>query len=157
MRKLIVALSALTVLFAAPAFAASSPAKGTVDDAHRKLSFSGSVDTPVNPYNTIDDGCSGPDSDFCDHYALTVHPDGGAAGYDLKVTLTPGSAVDDIDIYVYDSKGKLLAASEKDRGLKETILLKAPKAGTYDVRINGYLTPVAPTYKGTAELVKPVR
>jgi hypothetical protein len=118
-----------------------------------KVKYSGSVDVPVNPYNEIDDACSGPDADLCDRMKITVDPNVGGGTYGLKVTAVPGSPATDIDIYLYDAKGKMLIASENLPGTKESFTLKTPVKGTYELRISGYAA-VVPSYTGTVELVK---
>jgi hypothetical protein len=155
MRKLVVAISALSILFAAPAFAATKPAKATLNEATQKVTFSGNVDFPANVFNQVVDGCSGPDASFCDHFALKVDTAGSVAGYDVVINL-PVAADQDLDLYVYDAKGKQVGVSGNNPGVKERVILKAPKNGVYDVAISGFLG-VDSAYKGTAELKKPVK
>lgn len=84
-------------------------------------------------------------------YALSV-PSGLSA---LRISIDWGNPAMDLDLYVYDPNGNLVASSAT-LNMPEAVAIPNPQAGTWTVVVEGYLnTPV--TYNGFAEGDKLVR
>ena len=89
----------------------------------------------------------GPAVEAEDNYTLNI-PSGASA---LRVSTTWGDPVNDLDLYVYDPNGSLVASSTDFGTLGEAVSVPNPAAGAYRVQLKGYLnTPVV--YEGHAEV-----
>ncbi|ACO47893.1 S8 family serine peptidase [Deinococcus deserti] len=86
-----------------------------------------------------------------DKHAVSV-PAGSSA---LRVATEWGNAVYDLDLYVYDPAGQLMASSAQGVSTGEAVTVSNPVAGTWTVELRGYLN-AATTYSGTAEVDKVV-
>ncbi len=82
-----------------------------------------------------------------DNYSLTV-PAGASA---LRVETDWGNPGYDLDLYVYDPSGNLLASSAAFGTPSEAVAIPNPVAGDYRVQLKGYLNGPTP-YTGTAEI-----
>ena len=67
----------------------------------------------------------------------------------LRVTTDWGNPALDLDMYVYDPSGNLVASSAAGTSAKESVAIAYPVAGSWRVQLKGYLnTPTS--YTGTA-------
>ncbi len=82
-----------------------------------------------------------------DNYSLSV-PAGASA---LRIVTDWGNPALDLDLYVYDPSGNLIASSAQGASVSEGVAIPNPAAGSYRVQLKGYLN--TPTnYTGTAEI-----
>lgn len=81
-----------------------------------------------------------------DNYTLTV-PSGASA---FKIKTDWGNPAYDLDLYVYDGAGKLIASSAQGASRSEEVVIPSPVAGTYRVQLKGWLN-AQTGYTGTAE------
>ena len=130
---------------------AATPAGGSISAAHPGVGWSGGPFAAPNATGNVLDApdCSAPDS--CDDFALHVDtPSGYGKDHQLKVSVRWADAAADFDLYLLDGKGDTVAtaASSSDPEL----ILAAPKAGTYTVRVVPY-APLGDSYRATAKLV----
>jgi serine protease AprX len=73
----------------------------------------------------------------------------------LRIGIDWGNPALDLDLYVYDPNGNLVASSAT-LNMPEAVAIPSPQAGSWTVVVEGYLnTPV--TYDGFAEGDKLVR
>ena len=80
-------------------------------------------------------------------HALSV-PSGANA---LRITTDWGNPAFDLDLYVYDPSGNLVASSANGVSVSEAVSIPRPVAGTWRVQLKGYLnTPTS--YTGTAQV-----
>jgi serine protease AprX len=81
------------------------------------------------------------------NYSLSV-PAGASA---LRIETDWGNPAYDLDLYVYDPSGNLIASSADFGTPSEAVAIPSPAAGSYRVQLKGYLN--GPTsYTGTAEV-----
>ena len=139
----------LTVLGSADA---ATPTQGTVSaGGDHGVSWKGGPFVAPNATGTALDApdCSAPDS--CDDFTLHVDaPSTYGRQHQLKVTVKWSNAAADFDIYLLNGKGESVAtaASSSDPEL----ILAAPKAGDYTVRVVPF-NPLGESYQATAKLV----
>lgn len=81
----------------------------------------------------------------CDHFSLDVP----AAGTE-QVGISWSSADNDFDLYVYDSSGNLVAASDGGWGTSEIVTFAPAAAGRYEIRVVPFFV-VASDYSGSAK------
>lgn len=81
------------------------------------------------------------------NYTLSV-PSGASA---LRVEADWGNPAYDLDLYVYDPSGKLVASSAVFATPSEAVAIPNPGAGSYRVQLKGWLNGPTP-YTGTAEI-----
>lgn len=84
-----------------------------------------------------------------DNHNVTI-PSGASA---VKIKTDWGNPAYDLDLYVYDGAGKLIASSAQGASAFEEVVIPNPVAGTYRVQLKGWLNPQT-TYTGTAETEK---
>jgi serine protease AprX len=83
-----------------------------------------------------------------EHNHSLVVPSGKQA---LRITTDWGNPAYDLDLYVYDPSGNLVASSAAGTSLSESVSIPRPAAGTWRVQLKGYLN--GPTsYTGTAQV-----
>jgi serine protease AprX len=97
-------------------------------------------------------GTVGPAADLLaveseDNYTLSV-PSGASA---LRVETDWGNPAYDLDLYVYDPSGNLVASSADFGTPSEAVAIPNPVAGNYRVQLKGWLNGPTP-YTGTAEI-----
>jgi serine protease AprX len=69
----------------------------------------------------------------------------------LRISTTWGNPALDLDLYVYDPSGNLVASSANGTSVSEAVSIPRPVAGTWRVQLKGFLnTPTS--YTGTAEV-----
>jgi serine protease AprX len=69
----------------------------------------------------------------------------------LRIATTWGNPALDLDLYVYDPSGNLVASSANGTSVSEAVSIPRPVAGTWRVQLKGFLnTPTS--YTGTAEV-----
>ena len=68
----------------------------------------------------------------------------------LRITTTWGNPAFDLDLYVYDPSGNLVASSANGTSVAESVSIPRPAAGTWRVQLKGYLN-TATSYTGSAE------
>jgi hypothetical protein len=133
---------------------AAAPASGKISAGgdHSTKWTGGPFAAPNVTGNALDaPDCSAPQS--CDDFKLHVTaPKGYGAGHQLQVKVGWNDPVSDFDIYLLDGKGNSVAtaATQADPEL----ILAAPKAGDYTVRVVPYAPVPGETYTATASLVK---
>jgi Bacterial pre-peptidase C-terminal domain len=131
---------------------AATPTQGTVSaGGDHGVSWKGGPFVAPNATGTALDApdCSAPDS--CDDFTLHVNaPSTYGRQHQLKVTVKWSNAAADFDIYLLNGKGESVAtaASSSDPEL----ILAAPKAGDYTVRVVPF-SPLGEGYEATAKLV----
>ena len=131
---------------------AATPAEGTVSaGGDHGVSWTGGPFAAPNVTGTALDtpDCSAPES--CDDFTLHVDtPSTYGRDHQLKVSVKWENAAADFDIYLLNGKGESVAtaASSSDPEL----ILAAPKAGKYTVRVVPF-APVGESYRATARLV----
>lgn len=81
-----------------------------------------------------------------DNHNVSV-PSGTSA---LKIKTDWGNPAYDLDLYVYDAAGKLVASSASGASASEEVMIPNPAAGTYRVQLKGFVNPQT-SYQGTAE------
>ncbi|MFC4637390.1 S8 family serine peptidase [Deinococcus hohokamensis] len=84
-----------------------------------------------------------------DNHNVTV-PSGASA---VKIKTDWGNPAYDLDLYVYDAAGKLIASSANGASASEEVVIPNPVAGTYRVQLKGFINPQT-AYTGTAETDK---
>jgi len=82
-----------------------------------------------------------------DNHDLVV-PSGASA---VRIKTSWGVPAYDLDLYVYDSTGKLIASSAQAASESEAVVIPSPAPGTYRVQLKGWLNPQT-SYQGTAEI-----
>lgn len=80
-------------------------------------------------------------------HALAV-PAGANA---LRITTHWGNPAYDLDLFVYDPSGNLVASSANGTSVSEAVSIPRPVAGTWRVQLKGYLN-AATAYTGSAEM-----
>ncbi|WP_189004802.1 S8 family serine peptidase, partial [Deinococcus malanensis] len=85
-----------------------------------------------------------------EHNHDVVVPTGASA---VKIKTDWGNPAYDLDLYVYDTAGKLIASSTQGASVSEDVVIPNPVAGTYRVQLKGFLN-AQTSYKGTAEIDK---
>jgi serine protease AprX len=69
----------------------------------------------------------------------------------LRITTTWGNPAFDLDLYVFDPSGNLVASSANGTSVSEAVSIPNPAAGTWRVQLKGFLnTPTS--YTGTAQV-----
>jgi serine protease AprX len=71
----------------------------------------------------------------------------------LRITTDWGNPAFDLDLYVYDPSGNLVASSANGTSVSEAVSIPRPVAGTWRVQLKGYLN-TATAYTGSAEVDK---
>jgi len=69
----------------------------------------------------------------------------------LRITTTWGNPAFDLDLYVFDPSGNLVASSANGTSVSEAVSIPHPAAGTWRVQLKGYLN-TATSYTGTAQV-----
>ncbi|AFZ66381.1 S8 family serine peptidase [Deinococcus peraridilitoris] len=87
-----------------------------------------------------------------DTHTLSV-PSGTSA---LRVNTDWGNPAYDLDLYVYDPSGKLVASSTQGASVSEEVSIPSPVAGEWKVVLEGYLN-ASTSYTGTAAVDQVVR
>ena len=144
-------LLALGVLGTVSTADAAAPAGGTVGDTARTVGWTGGPLLVANQTGNVGDPVCTPAGD-CDDFALSVDvPAGYGDTHDLRVSVTWDDAVADLDLYLLDAAGAVVAtaASSDD---PEVLTVPAPAAGTYTVRVVPF-TPLTTSYDASATLV----
>ncbi len=143
-RIIVLAMATLCVLVAGTAEAAN-PAKGTLSNKKKSLSWTGTF-TLSEPLNE----CTGPDDPICDHFMLKIDLKDGAR---VRIVIPSPSAASDIDFYVYAPNGALVANSGNLIGEAESAEFRHSGRFTgkvYEVRVDPYVVPPGTSYKATA-------
>ncbi|AFZ69088.1 S8 family serine peptidase [Deinococcus peraridilitoris] len=125
--------------YAAVEKAASTAGSRTTVQSSALDSWSGTVGTTVDGTPVAGE----------DNHNVTV-PSGASA---LKIKTDWGNPAYDLDLYVYDPAGKLIASSAQGASVSEEVVIPTPAEGTYRVQLKGWLNPTT-QYKGSAELEK---
>jgi hypothetical protein len=147
--SLVAVLAALAAL-AGPTYAAE-PAAGTVSATQPETSWTGGPFLAPNPLGPTD--CPIPKAPYCDTFTLNVGPL-PSDGPDVAVSVAADRTADLLSVAIYGPTGAVVARSQ-GLGSSQTVLLTAPPAGAYSVRVELLLgTPGVSTYKGRAVAFK---
>lgn len=145
---LVLALCASGALFALYSFAASPP-NGTLTDTSGPVIYTAGPFVVANVTAQANDTpiCSGTGQD-CDDFALTVNVTADPQKQ-VKVKIEWPNPAADFDLYVFDSKGTLVASSATSSDPEVAILPAAP--ATYTVRVAPF-APAGQSFTGTISL-----
>ncbi|MFC4426011.1 S8 family serine peptidase [Deinococcus navajonensis] len=106
--------------------------------------------SPLTSWNgTVGTAADGTPVAAEDNHNVTV-PSGASA---VRIKTDWGNPAYDLDLYVYDGAGKLVASSAQGASAAEEVVIPNPVAGTYRVQLKGFINPQTP-YTGTAETEK---
>ena len=130
---------------------AATPAAGTVDLAHRTISWQSASFTTLNPGGSA--ACS---AASCDEFTLTVavppsfwkSAEGG-----VIVRTEWESETNDWDLYVYDAAGKEVQHSAAGNTSSEQVFVPSMAPGTYRVVMVAFAV-TGSSYKGTAKIAQ---
>lgn len=138
---------ALTLLSATAVYAAS-PASGELTETSGPIAYTGGPFVASNPSGDAGEPICEPDpaGGLCDRFALTVNVSDEFRADDankkevIRVAMSFSQALDDFDLYVYDSGGALVAESSGSSGVQEAITLPLSvfKNGNYTILVAPY-------------------
>ncbi|WP_189011985.1 S8 family serine peptidase, partial [Deinococcus malanensis] len=121
--------------YAAVEKAASTAGTRTTVETSPLTSWTGTVGTAVDGTPIA-----------AEHNHTVVVPTGASA---VKIKTDWGNPAYDLDLYVYDGAGKLIASSAEAASISEEVVIPNPVAGTYRVQLKGF-TNAQTAYTGTA-------
>lgn len=164
MRKLIaLAIAACFAIVAAPGADAGVPPPpdkpdGTVNAANREYKWSAGPFVSLNPSNFLPDGepCTdGLEAMTCDYEYVHVEVPASGASVEFGIESPGATPADDMDLYIYDAKGKYVGESVNDTGepgVPEKVKLRLSKSGVYIVEVAMWST-LGASYEGKVKLV----
>lgn len=128
---------------------AAAPAGGTVSATSPSTSWTGGPYAAPNPTGAAGaPDCTVPGS--CDDFKLHVATTSTyAAGHRLRITVGWSNTAADFDVYLLDAAGRTVATAAT--GADPEVLLTAPTAGDYTVRVVPYL-PLGSSFTAKASL-----
>jgi hypothetical protein len=138
----------IAVAIVAPRFFAAQPARGTISAGSPSAYWSGGPFLVPNPVS-----CDVAET-TCDQFSLTI--DAPAEDFVVTVRITARSLADDLDLFVRDASGVIVARSATPTGVEEVSMVN-PAAGTYTVVVQPYLVQPAAggAYDGIAGIGPP--
>ncbi|MFD1732793.1 S8 family serine peptidase [Deinococcus malanensis] len=125
--------------YAAVEKAASTAGTRTTVETSPLTSWTGTVGTAVDGTPIA-----------AEHNHTVSVPTGASA---VRIKTDWGNPAYDLDLYVYDITGKLIASSAQGASVAEEVVIPNPAAGSYRVQLKGWLN-AQTSYKGTAEIDK---
>ena len=130
----------------------ASPASGTLDSQNGEVRWTGGPFYVSNPTTTLGLTKQAPcdvGAPACDSFRLTVSD---STVRQVLIAIAPGSGfeADDYDLYVYDSRGALLASSTAG-GAFESVVIDVGGSPYYDIRVQPWLVAPGSTYSGVAQ------
>jgi hypothetical protein len=138
---------------------AAAPASGTLTDSNTTITYTSGPFLVANPTGFVNGQVDGspPQCDSthpCDDFALTVNVSSTTTSAKLlKLKIKWAQVQAQIDLYVLDSSGKIIAASLSSASNVDPDLLLLPAvSGTYTLRLVPF-NPVGQSITGTIALV----
>lgn len=125
--------------------------KGSYKDPKTGKTFP-TYEEKINWEGLVGPGVSTLDAPSYDEFTFEVSKDTVSATVRIDWT----NALSDLDLYVYGPDGKLAGSSGNALGTYEETTIPQPAAGTYTVKVEGWLTASEP-YKGTVTLEQILR
>ncbi|MBV9764397.1 MAG: PKD domain-containing protein [Acidobacteriaceae bacterium] len=151
--------SALVLFIAAAQLWAATPSSGTLTDSATKLTYTAGPFTVPNLTDSVNGTptCSSTvPAEQCDTYTLTVKvASADATTKQINVSISFPNSTGEFDVFVFDSKGNLLA-SDTAGGEPSAVIIPAV-SGTYSVVVDPW-NPLGQSFAGTIALeaiVKP--
>lgn len=131
---------------------AANPAQGTVSPTSRLTSWTGGPFVASNPTGTALDAPDCSTAGSCDDFSLHVTaPADYATGHQLKITVSWSTPGEDYDVYLLDGQGRSVSSAATSS--QPEIIVVAPTAGDYTVRVVPFAVAPGSTYSGTARLI----